>query len=123
VIKVNQREQQRKFAERSNINNSTFDAMNTNQTRYSNGQGKNVLPTERDQVRGSGGYVSNGVLYFTGVVVAIVLFIYVIPLVELIVSPTFYKGPLFLLCALSFCVLMGYLWVYIGSKVMKKSRR
>ncbi|WP_375180157.1 hypothetical protein [Enterococcus rotai] len=120
---MNQREQQRKFAERSNINNSTFDAMNTNQTRYSNGQGKNVLLTERDQVRSSGGYVSTGVLYFTGVVVAIVLFIYVIPLVELIVSPTFYKGPLFLLCALSFCVLMGYLWVYIGSKVMKKSRR
>lgn len=48
---MNNREQQQKFAEQATINNSTFDVLNTNQTRYSSGQGKEVLPTDREESR------------------------------------------------------------------------
>ncbi|MGX7148476.1 hypothetical protein [Enterococcus ureasiticus] len=119
---MNEREQQRKFSERSTINKSTFDAMNTNQTRYSNGQGKNVLPTDRDLSGTSSYYYSTGLIYLTGVLFAILLFIFVIPLSENIVSQKFYSGAVFLLCALLFCVIMGFLWVNIGLKFIKKYR-
>lgn len=119
---MNDREQQRKFSERTTISNSTFDAMNTNQTRYSNGQGKTILPVERERTD-SNYYFSTGLVYFTGVLFAVALFIFVIPLAEAFVSPTFYAGAGFLLCALFFCGIMTYLWIYIGSKSLKIGRR
>lgn len=119
---MNKWEQQRKFSERSTIENSKFDAMNTNQTRYSNGQGKNALPTDREQLRASSYAFSTGFIYLTGVLFASALFVFVIPLFENIVSPTFYSGAEFLLYALLFCVIMGYLWVYVGLKLVKKYR-
>lgn len=64
--------------------------MNTNQTRHSNGQGKDVLPTDRDMSATSSYSFSTALIYFTGVVFAIALFVFVIPLLEIIVSPTFY---------------------------------
>ncbi|EOL43387.1 hypothetical protein [Enterococcus caccae] len=120
---MNNREQQRKFSERTTISNSTFDVMNTTQSRYSNGQGENALPVDKEQLRTSNYYVSTGLIYFTGVIVAIILFIFVVPLCEFIVTPAFYNGPEFLLCAILFCVVMGYVWIYIGAKVLKKGRR
>ncbi|WP_249921813.1 hypothetical protein A5821_000334 [Enterococcus sp. 7F3_DIV0205] len=121
-MKINNREQQKKFSERTNISNSTFDAMNTNQTRFSNGQGKNILPTEREPSAASY-YFSTGFIYFTGVLIAVALFIFVVPLMKYVVSTTFYEGAGFLLCGLLFCVVMGYLWIYIGLKFIEKSRR
>ncbi|EOH99195.1 hypothetical protein UAY_01972 [Enterococcus moraviensis ATCC BAA-383] len=120
---MNNRELQRKFSEQSNIDNSTFDAMNTNQTRFSNGQGKTVLPLERDRSSASDFYFVNGIVYVTGVAFAIMLFLFVIPLFESLVPAVFYKGAMFLLCALLSCTLMGYLWIYIGKKLVKKRRR
>ena len=120
---MNNREQQKKFAEQSTINNSTFDVLNTNQTRYSSGQGKELLPTDREESRISNYYFLTGVIYVTGFLFGIGLFCLVVLLGEKIVSSAFYDSTAFLVYVLLFCVIMSYLWVFIGLKLAKKYRR
>lgn len=120
---MNNREQQRKFSERSTINNSTFDVMNTNQTRYSNGQGKEVLPTDREESRISSYYLSTGAIYVSGVLFGIGLFWLITLLGEEYVSSEFYASTAFLVYTLLFCVIMSYSWIFIGLKLAKRDRR
>lgn len=116
---MNNREQQKKFADQSNIRKSEFDRVNTNATRYSNQslKGNNPIPPEigrRESV-----YLKELLLKIFSAGIGGLFFIFVVPFARFFVSEAFYNGVTFLLVALVVTVLLAVGSFYVGKSCLK----
>lgn len=109
------REQQRKFAQNSNIRNSEYDRQNTNLIGNTDAENYgNILPTDIENQKSPQSKIL--LITFISVVLGVGFFIFIIPLSKYFLSEEFYAGPLFLLILLGITVLLVYLMIFIGKK-------
>ena len=110
------REQQRKFAQNSNIKNSEYDRQNTNLIGRTDAENKgNILPTDIENQKSP----QANILFINiiSVVLGVGFFIFVIPLSKYFLSKDFYSGSLFLLIALVITILFVYLMIFVGKRI------
>ena len=110
------REEQRKFAQSSNIRNSEYDRQNTNLIGRTDTENfGNVLPTDIKNKKSPQSKLI--LIYFISMVLGIEFFIFIVPLSRYFLNETFYSGSLFLLISLIITVFFVYLIIFIGKKI------
>lgn len=110
------REQQRKFAQNSNIKNSEYDRQNTNLIGRTDAENKgNILPTDIENQKSPQSKIL--IINVIGVMLGIGFFIFIIPLSRYFFNEEFYSGSLFLLISLVITIFFVYLMIFIGKRI------
>lgn len=112
------REQQRKFAQNSNIKNSEYDRQNTNVIGRTNAENKgNILPTDIENQKSPQTNIL--LVNIISVVLGVGFFIFIIPISKYFLRKDFYSGSLFLLISLVITILFVYLMIFVGNRIFR----
>ena len=117
---MNQREQQKKFNQDSQVKKSEFDRLNTNNLEYGNpiSKGQVLLPKELDKKIGN----NHLALIILQILLSIVMFFLLSFLGEKFLSNDFYDSYEFLLIVLLISVFLPMLLLRMTLFILKKKR-